>query len=206
MVQRRSVHTRIADPADVPAVAALWNELRRLGARAERAVNPLTVADATQRFSEVVSQLDADVIVACDGPDLAGLAVVRVVQPDPLSPTRLLQMSNVVVASGHRRRGIGHALVAAAADYADSHGVDHVAAGVYPSLRDANRFFARLGFAPVTVERVAPVTGLQRRLTAGTMPIRVGEQVRRRRLQRPLVMQRRSSSAAESRRQVGSID
>jgi len=188
-VQRGAVQTKIAATADAASLAELWNELRQIGARSERAVNPLTVADATQRFTEVIGRPDADVIVACDGPRLAGMAVVRVAQPDPLSPTRVLQLSNLVVAPGHRRRGIGHALVAAAADYADERGVDHVAAGVYPSLRDANRFFARVGFAPITVERIAPVTGLQRRL--GLMPSLVADDRVRRRLRSPVARPRR---------------
>lgn len=180
-MHHRVVSTRIATSADVTGLAALWNELRQIGDRAERAVNPLTVADAEQRFAAVVDSPDADVLIAYDGDDIAGCAVVRVVQPDPLSPTRVLQFSNAVVAARHRRRGIGHSLVGAAADYADRHGVDHVAAGVYPSLREASRFFARLGFAPVLLERVAPVTVLQRRLAPATNRLS-DERARRRRL------------------------
>ena len=194
MPHRAAVRTRIATPADVEILAVLWNELRDLGARSERAINPVTVADANQRFAEVVKQDDADVIIACAGDDVAGLAIVRVVQPDPLSPTRLLQLSNMVVASGHRRRGVGHALVAAAAEYADERGLDHVGAGIYPSLREAGRFFVRLGFAPVAVQRVAPVTALQRRLGAGTS-LRLDERVRRRRLRSPLPPPRRRAES-----------
>lgn len=193
-MQRRQVPTRTATTDDVQALATMWQELRQVGARAERAINPLTVADAAQRFAEVIRRDDCEVLIACDGPDVAGLAVVRVVQPDPLSPTRVLQLSNMVVTDGHRRRGVGHALVAAAADYADQRGVDHVVAGVYPSLREANRFFARIGFAPVTVDRIAPVTALQRRLVGAGLPGRLEERARRRRLQRPLITQRRADS------------
>lgn len=194
-MQRGAVHTKIAVLSDAAQLAALWSELRRIGARSERAVNPLTVADATQRFAEVIGRPDADVIVACDGPRLAGLAVVRIAQPDPLSPTRVLQLSNLVVSASHRRRGIGHALVAAAADYADQRGVDHVAAGVYPSLRDANRFFARVGFAPITVERIAPVTALQRRL--GVVPnLTIDDRMRRRLIRSPVSRQRRPRSTS----------
>lgn len=190
-MQRGPVQTRIAELSDAGALAALWSELRHIGARAERAVNPLTVADATQRFTEVIGRPDADALVACEGPHLAGLAVVRIAQPDPLSPTRVLRLSNLVVSPNHRRRGVGHALLAAAAEYADNHGVDHVAAGVYPSLRDANRFFARLGFAPITTERIAPVTALQRRL--GQLPmVTADERLRRRLVRPPAVRQRRT--------------
>jgi GNAT superfamily N-acetyltransferase len=190
------VQTRIAVRSDAAVLVGVWSQIRHVGARAERAVNPLTVADAEQRLAEVVDNPYADVIIASDGTDVAGLAVVRVVQPDPLSPTRVLQLSNIVVADQHRRRGVGHALVAAAAEYADSRGVDHVAAGVYPSLREANRFFARLGFAPVTTERIAPVTGLQRRLGVAALPARIDGRIRRRRMARPraLASQRRAAT------------
>jgi len=190
----RAVQTRIATPADVEVLAIIWNEINELGARAERAINPLTVADATQRFTEVVKRDDTDVIIACDDDEVAGLAIVRVVQPDPLSPTRLLQLSNIVVNSGHRRRGVGHALIAAAADYADERGLDHLSAGVYPSLREAGRFFVRLGFAPVAVQRVAAVTALQRRLAVGPGAT-VDERVRRRRLRPALPPPRRRAAS-----------
>ena len=164
---RTPVTTRAATVADVPLLVGLWGELRHVGARAERAVNPLSVPDVSARLAEAVVSEDCRVAVALADDEIAGMAVLRELRPDPLSAQRIVQVSHVVVASKMRRRGVGHALVAAAADFADERQIEHVSAGVYPSLRDVSRFFARLGFAPVMVHRVAPVAMLRRRLGSG---------------------------------------
>jgi GNAT superfamily N-acetyltransferase len=73
-------------------------------------------------------------------------------------------VSHLIVAPEHRKRGAGHALVAAAAGYAEELGFDSVVVGVAPAGRDANRFFARLGFAPLVIRRFAPLATLRRTL------------------------------------------
>lgn len=160
----KPVQTRAATVADVPLLVGLWGELRHVGARTERAVTPLSVPDADASFVEAINSQDCRVILATDGDEAAGMAVLRDHRPDPLSPQRVVQVSHVVVAPKKRRHGVGHALLAAAAEFADERQIEHVIVGVYPSLRDASRFYARLGFAPVLVQRVAPVTVLRRRL------------------------------------------
>jgi GNAT superfamily N-acetyltransferase len=166
-VPRSPVSARAATISDVPLLVGLWGELRHVGARAERAVNPLAIPDVSARLVEVITGDDCCVVVALADAEIAGMAVLREVLPDPLSVHRVVQVSHVVVAPGKRRRGVGHALLAAAADFADERQIEHVAAGMYPSLRDVSRFYARLGFAPVMVHRVAPVGVLRRRLGGG---------------------------------------
>ena len=208
---RTPVSTRPATMADVPLLVALWGELRNVGARAERAVNPMSVPDVGARLAEAIASDDCRVIVATADDQVSGMAVLREVRPDPLSLHRVVQVSHVVVASGKRRRGVGHALVAAAADFADERQIEHVTAGVYPSLREVSRFYARLGFAPVMVHRVAPITVLRRRLggrSAGSaLPSnaaaeaalgRMDDLVRRRtRLRRPVPAQRAQARQQE---------
>jgi GNAT superfamily N-acetyltransferase len=183
--------TRPAEPDDVPVLAGLWRELRGLGGRAERAVNPIAVSDIDMRLLEAIKSEHCRVVLACSDGEPAGMAVLRIIRPDPLSESRVVQISNVVVVPGKRRHGAGHALVAAAADFADEQGIEHVAAGLFPSLREASRFYARLGFAPVLVERVAPVAMLRRRLGGETNGSRLDDVVRRRtRIRRPVPRQR----------------
>lgn len=194
---RPQVFTRTATMADVPVLAELWVELRQLGGRAERAVNPVAVPDIAERLLEAVTSADFRVVLACVDDRPAGMAVLRAVRPDPLSDSRVVQISHLVVDPAHRRRGIGHALVAAAADYADDQQIEHVVAGLYPSLRDASRFYARLGFAPVMVQRVAPVGVLRRRLGSDTGGRVLDDLVRRRtKLRRPVPAQRATAVTA----------
>jgi ribosomal protein S18 acetylase RimI-like enzyme len=169
-VPRIPVHARAAVVEDVPLLVGLWGELRHVGARTERAVTPLSITDVSACLIEAIDSDDCRVVIALDGDEAAGMAVLRDHRPDPLAAHRVVQMSHVVVAPGKRRRGVGHALVAAAADFADERQLEHVVSGVYPSMRDASRFYARLGFAPVLVQRVAPVAVLRRRLGNGYAP------------------------------------
>lgn len=64
-----------------------------------------------------------------------------------------------------RRTGVGKALLGAAGRHADRQGAEHLASAVPAQNREANRFFARLGFAPETVRRVTSTTTLQRKLS-----------------------------------------
>jgi GNAT superfamily N-acetyltransferase len=193
------VTIRAAAAADVPVLVALWKDLRQVGGRAERAVNPVALPDIGERFLDAIASPDCRIVIATVGHEPVGLAVLHTLCPDPLSHSRVVQITHLVVAPRARRRGVGHALVAAAVDYADELQVEHVTAGLYPSLRDASRFYARLGFAPVLVQRVAPVAVLRRRLGADSgFSSRAEDVVRRRtRIRRPVPAQRRTSRAAE---------
>ena len=196
---RSPVTTRTATPADVPVLVALWNELRQVGGRAERAVNPVALTDIADRFIDAVSSSDCRVVLATVGGEPAGMAVLHTALADPLADSQVVHVSHVVVAARARRRGVGHALVAAAADYAEERQIEHVIAGIYPSLRDASRFYARLGFAPLVVQRIVPVSGLRRRLGADAGLSRKEDVVRRRtRLRRPVPAQRVSPRATET--------
>jgi GNAT superfamily N-acetyltransferase len=182
---------RVAVPDDLPILVALWDELRQVGGRAERAVNPLTAVDVRDRLLEVLNDPMCRVVLACVDDRPVGMAVLQVTRPDPLSDAQLIKVVHIVVSRTERHRGVGHALISAAADFATERHVDHVSVGVYPSLRDANRFYARLGFAPVAVRRIAPVSVLRRRLGSDGTIAGAGDAVRRRtRIGRPVPRQR----------------
>ena len=198
---RTPVVTRTAGADDIPVLLALWQELAEVGARAERAVNPLaTTPDIATRLADAIARDDCRVVLACADGEPAGMAMFHAVRPDPLSDSTVLRMIHVVVAKAHRRRGVGHALTAAAVEIADELHIEHVSVGVYPSLREASRFYARLGFAQVMVRRVAPVSVLRRRLSGDAASLRMEDLVRRRtRMRRPVPAQRLT-------RQVDPID
>ena len=48
------VVTRIATEDDITALLSLWDELREVGGRAERAVNPMASPDIKARLEEVI--------------------------------------------------------------------------------------------------------------------------------------------------------
>ena len=78
------------------------------------------------------------------------------------SPSVSIDM--LYVHSYFRRQGVGRALLATASRYADRNGCEHLVSAVPAQDREANRFFARLGFAPETIRRVTSPATLQRKL------------------------------------------
>jgi GNAT superfamily N-acetyltransferase len=179
-VGRPTVQTRAATPEDLPTLLALWDELRQSEGRTARAVNPSKAIDLHDRLGSLLVDPECRVVLACADGVPAGMAIMRVARPDPLSENDLVYMPHLVVSRANRRQGVGHALIAAAADYAATLHLDNVAVGVYPALRETNRFYARLGFAPALVHRVAPVSVLRRRLAGGAAQPMLADAMRRR--------------------------
>ncbi|HEX3908537.1 MAG TPA: GNAT family N-acetyltransferase [Mycobacteriales bacterium] len=193
---RSPVVTTIATREDIPRVMALWDELRAIGGRAERAVTPPVVADVEERFLDLFDTYHCRVVLCSIDDEPAGMAVIRTIHPDPMSDEGFVYIAHLVVMRGKRQRGVGHALIHAATDFAIERGVDYVGVGVYPTLRDASRFYARLGFAPAALHRVAPVHVLRRRMGKDRQqPVALSDLVRRGRSIRSLPPQRRRRPA-----------
>jgi ribosomal protein S18 acetylase RimI-like enzyme len=173
-VSRNGVRVRRANAGDLDVVERFAAEGG--GVRAVRGRRPDTLRDrcalllADERHRVLLAEDEAGTVL--------GAAVVGA---DPLSgllDPPSVYLSHLLVAAEHRKRGAGRALVAAAAAFAEEVGVDSVVVGVSPSGRDANRFFARLGFAPLVIRRIAPVAALRRTLSAAD-PVSVDHVVRR---------------------------
>lgn len=181
-MSRSQVVTRMATAQDVPALMDLWDELRQMGGRAERANNPVSTMDVRERLSAVLANPSSRIVLATVDGEPAGMAVLQMIRPDPFAESRVLNLAHLVVARSAQNKGVGHALIKAAADFAAERRLDQVSVSVYPSLREASRFFARLGFAPAAVRRVVPLNVLRRKLGAEqhqTGPL-MGEVLRRR--------------------------
>lgn len=160
---RAAVTVREAGPDDVPALVALWEQLRREGPRRRTpAADPDGYAAA--RIGLALADPVSRIVVAVYEDEVIGMAQLSRTPPSLLNDSPSVELTAMCVADGHRRRGAGKALVSAAVLYADEHGAENVVVSVYPQHRDANRFYARLGFAPYVVRRVAGVTALRRRL------------------------------------------
>jgi len=163
-VTRSALATRPACLEDLQDLVGLWTQLREAGGRAARSVHPANPADAEARLRAVLADPEHRVVLChLDGAP-AGMAILTDVGMGPLTDHRAIQLSAVAVEDSHRRRGVGRALVAAALAYADEVGRDQIVVSLYPALRDAQRFYARLGFTPLVLRRVAPVAVVRRRL------------------------------------------
>ena len=165
-----SVRVRPAAERDVPALLAFGEQLRDQLAVTSDGLRgrgtPVSAREALEaRYVEALSAPDRHLVVAVDDQDQPlGMALFCVAPTNALLDLPALHISHAVVDDRHKRRGAGKALVAAAAAYAEERGLDQMVVSVNPGSRDANRFFARLGFAPLAVRRVAPVSVVRRRL------------------------------------------
>jgi GNAT superfamily N-acetyltransferase len=174
---RSRVTTRTARPADLPAVLALVRQ-HRADAHAEDVLTGHTRLNAAASgFRRLLEDPDHRVVLAVlPGPNAAaggpegeitvGLAVLGV---DPLSlvlGNPQVTIDTFVVHRDHRRRGAGALLLAAAAAYAAETGAAHVVAAVAGHEAERQRFFARMGFAPLTTRRIVGLDSLTRSLAA----------------------------------------
>ncbi|MEX5720083.1 GNAT family N-acetyltransferase [Geodermatophilus maliterrae] len=177
--QRSRVVTRTARADDLPAVLALVRQ-HRVEAHAEGVLTGQTPgAAAAAGFRRLLADPGYRVVIAvlpgANAPDpgaartgevAVGLAVLGL---DPLSAllgVPQVTVDNLVVHRDHRRRGVGAALLAAAAAHAGDVGADHVVAAVGGHEAERQRFFARMGFAPLTARRIVPRETLVRSLAA----------------------------------------
>ena len=182
---RPGVAVRDACPDDLDALVAMWAELREIGSRLERATPPVSHDGALDRLLAITSDPDSRALVATVGDDVAGMAVLTCTQYAPLFDQMAVHVHYLHVRDGHRRRGVGKSLLAAAACFAEEVGAEHLITSVLPQLRDTNRFYARLGFSQVVVRRSVPVSMLRRRLAAeGVVGAADNVLVRRRTLRR----------------------
>ena len=154
----RPVEVRQAREADVEPLVALWLDL------AESA--DLTPDDELVR-TRVVDSLhrsDFTTLVAADGDDLVGFANYSLELNNPLVEAPTLVVSGMHVVHEERRRGVGASLLQAIVAAADAAGASEVSVTVPPEMRAANRYLAKLGFAPVLLRRSTTTAALRTRL------------------------------------------
>ena len=162
-VPRAHVTVRTASADDLPALVDLWQELRDLAPRRPR---PGHLADDPEvRLRSVIDDPACRVVVACLDDLPVGMAVLSRTWVSPLLDAMAVQVSLLVVSSAHRKHGVGRALVCAAVAYGEEIDAEEVVVSVLPTLREANRFYAQLGFSPQVMRRTAPVASLRRRLS-----------------------------------------
>ncbi|MBO3093564.1 GNAT family N-acetyltransferase [Cellulomonas dongxiuzhuiae] len=160
---RPGVHVRPVSSVDLEDLVDLC-----LQARAESGVGRQLCSDDRDRLREHLSVLAAapdglTLVATCDG-EPAGLVLGRLLGPGLMSDTVVLSLDAVYVRPQQRRRGLGHAMLQAVAELAETTGVTDVYAAPLPGSRGMQRFLARLGFAPAAAHRVVSTGALLRRL------------------------------------------
>ena len=166
-MSRVCVRVRPAEHGDVPGIVAVISTVdTAAGLFSGRALFDGAADHLEQRLHEILDEGVRTLVVAVDeqSGEVTGLLVVRSDEIGAIDLTPALHVTHLLVAPKQRRRGIGRALLAAAAHLAEERGCDRVLASAAAGSREGNRYLARLGFAPLVVHRVAPVAALRRSL------------------------------------------
>jgi GNAT superfamily N-acetyltransferase len=177
---------RPATLADVPSLVALISSVDlSVGTFSGRGLVDSTEDHLAARLAEILREETRSLLVAVDEPSgsIIGLLVAVRDEIGAIDLTPVLHISHLMVAAKHRRRGIGRTLLTAAVHLADDLGVEHVVATASSGSREANRYLARVGFAPMVIQRVAPTSLLRRSLGMAEVPERMAV-LRRARLSR----------------------
>lgn len=185
---RRPVDVMAVTDDLVPDVVAMW-----LASKQEMGL----VGDAARAASEsrLVSALGRPEVHAWVAL-LDGAAIGYVVTSENafgLAPTPELAVEQLFVYPEYRHCGVAKTLLFTVVGHAERTGCDVIVGNVPATSRDANRFFARLGFGSILVRRVASTAQLHRRLAGEGGPSAVEQVVRRRRSLRAVRTRTRSA-------------
>jgi len=144
----------------VEAVCDLWAQQREERAPAELGLRRVTA----ELVRAALAKPETVAFVASLDGETVGYVILNDCSLNPFSDAPCVSVEQLFVTKEARKKGVARALMATVATFADRHGADQIACNVPSSVRDANRFFARLGFTPHTVRRVTLTAALQRRL------------------------------------------
>lgn len=161
---RSHISVRAAGESDVADLVQLWAELKRCGALSSRLAALSDDRKIAERVGRLLARPSGRILLASIGAKPVGMAMLTTVPLGAMNDTPCVQVEYTVVAEAFRRRGVGRALMGAAAAYAEEIGAEQITVSVSPMSREANRFYAQLGLAPLAVRRVAPAAALRRRL------------------------------------------
>jgi GNAT superfamily N-acetyltransferase len=190
-VARALVDVRPVSVEDLPSVLELWAEGAEEINRTGRAAVPAD--QISSRLAEAMATGQIEILLARNQGRPAGFLVLRESSLGFLVDQVALYVDQLFVAPEFRRHGVARAMLSHVATRAERSGAEQIVSSVTPWARETHRFFARLGFAPVTVRRSVTPSVLRRRL-AGDRHHRHGLED---------LLSRRRSLRARARRQPG---
>jgi GNAT superfamily N-acetyltransferase len=175
-MSRVNVRVRPANEDDIPSLVALVQTIdTSTGLFSGRPLQDQSTQHLTERFAQILRSERLLLIAADESGAAVGMLSARDDAVGAIDLTPVLHVTHLMVAPGHRRRGVGRSLLAAAVHLADDAGVEHVLATAAAGSREGNRYLARIGFAPLVVHRIAPTSSLRRSLgmtdVAGRMAV-----------------------------------
>lgn len=145
-----------------PSFTDLW-----VTSRVEYGVSPEVAARAASdgRLRAALDRKDVRAFLALgDGGDPVGFVVATHSPFSGLTEAPSVAIDQIYVTPRARRHGVARHLLAAVTAYAEKLGCEQIGCNVPSQHREANRFFARLGFSSQIVRRVTSTGALRRRI------------------------------------------
>lgn len=136
----------------------LWGDILRRGGLDEQ------LADVGRIVTTAAERDDQCVAVAEVDGEVAGAVYLEAGTFTPLNLEPAVLAVSPHVFPQFRRKGVGSALMEAACRFAEQHGIAHIQTAAAAEARDANRFMARLSFAPQAMLRAATTSAVRARL------------------------------------------
>jgi GNAT superfamily N-acetyltransferase len=150
---------RLATAADLPEVA-------RLSRQAQRSAPENDEAIVARHLSVYLSAGGRIYLYSAGGTAIDGFVLCRSIEPIFYAVDSSVIVDVIFVSPTQRRRGIGHDLMIAVADFASEVTAGYVYSTPAATDRPLHRFLASLGFAPIAGNRVVATSVLQKRLQA----------------------------------------
>lgn len=162
-MSRPAITVRRVGAEEERSFTELW-----MASRVENGASPEVVARAASegRISSALHREDVRAYLAFSDGQAVGFAVAAMSPFSALTEAPCVTIDQLYVAPKQRHHGVARQLMSAVTLYADSRGCDQIGCNVPAQHRDANRFFARLGFSSQMVRRITSVSALRRRLGA----------------------------------------
>lgn len=160
-MSRPAISVRHVSAAEERSFTELW-----MSSRVEAGISPEVAARAASegRISTALQRDDVRAYVATADGLAVGFAVAATSPFSSLTDTPGVTIDQLYVVPESRKHGVARHLMSAVTLFADSRGCDQIGCNVPAQHREANRFFARLGFSSQVVRRVTSVAALRRRL------------------------------------------
>jgi GNAT superfamily N-acetyltransferase len=165
-----AIEVRDARPDDADTLVALWRDMAVGTGHQARLLTAPTAASARASVTKHLADPSSRLIVGELDGVVAAMAYLRRRPISPLHDEVTVAMEYLHVSDSARRHGLGKALIAEAAAWAERENSPHLAVLAPAPAREANRFLARLGLGQAGVLRFASTHTVRRRLAAEHAP------------------------------------
>ncbi|WP_270889457.1 GNAT family N-acetyltransferase [Pedococcus sp. 5OH_020] len=160
-MSRPAISVRRVTKDEEGSFTELWRS-----ARVEGGTSPEVAARAAAegRIASALQRDDVRAYLAVGDGRPLGFAVAATSPFSALTEAPCVTIDQLYVVPEARKHGVARHLLGAVTLYADSRGCEQIGCNIPAQHREANRFFARLGFTPQVVRRITTVAALRRRL------------------------------------------